>query len=278
MRRIAFSLSVCITVLLVAAVASADAPASLDAGYRLMYSFEFPSAGREFGRWSVDHPGDPLGPVSEAASLLFSELQRLGILQAQFFLDDSSFTSRGGLAPDRALGERFAGLLDTGATLARARLARDASDRDALFAMALVNGLHSDYAALVERRNMVSLSYSKEGAQWARRLLAVAPDCADAYLATGINDYIVGSLPAPARWLLRIAGYAGNKEKGIEQLQLTARRGHLLAPLARILLALAYLRDGKRPMARQMLAALNSDFPANPLFARELKRLEAGGD
>lgn len=255
--------------------AAADTRPSLDAGYRLMYGFQFPSAEREFGQWRLDHPEDPLGPVSEAAVLLFSEFNRLGILQAQFFVDDSSFTSSPRQPADGPLRARFMAMLDMSTALARTRLAREPTDRDGLFAMALANGLRADYTALVEHRNLASLAYTKEGAQWANRLLAVAPGYADAYLATGIGNYIVGSIPAPARWVLRIAGYAGDKKKGIEQLQLTARRGRLLAPLARILLAIAYLRDGNLTGAREMLAALSSDFPSNPLFARELRRLEA---
>ena len=254
------------------------AGSSLDAGYRSMYGFDFRSAEHEFRDWRRDNPDDPLGPVSEGANLLFSELARLGVLQAQFFVDDSSFTSGLRPAPDRALHARFDSALDEGARLARARLARAPREPDSLFAMALVNGLRADYASLVEGRNVASLSYTREGARWAGKLLAAAPAYADAYLATGINDYIIGSIPTPVRWLLRLAGYAGDKKKGIEQLRVTAERGRLLAPLARILLGIAYLREGDRVHAREMLVALDRDFPSNPLFAREIKRLDAGGN
>ncbi len=276
-RMIGLSL-LCAALLTVLLPVAALAGPSLDAGYRSMYGFQFPSAEREFQQWRLDHPDDPLGPVSQAANLLFSELARLGILQAQFFVDDSSFTSLSRPAPDRALRARFDAALDEGATLARARLARAPRDADALFAMALVNGLQADYTALVEGRNVASLSYTREGARWAKKLLAAAPWYADAYLATGISDYIIGSIPAPVRWVLRVAGYAGDKKKGIEQLQVAASRGRLLAPLARILLGIAYLREGDRARARDMLAALNRDFPSNPLFAREIRRLDAGGN
>jgi hypothetical protein len=168
-------------------VRAAD-PASLEAGYGLMYSFDFDSAGREFGHWTADHPGHPLGPVSEAANLLVSELSRMGILEAQFFVNDASFTRSRRLDPDQAARARFEAALADGAGLASARLLRDAGDRDALFAMALISGLRADYAALVEQRSMASLSFTREGVRWADRLLAVAPDCADARLASGISE------------------------------------------------------------------------------------------
>jgi len=57
---------------------------------------------------------------------------------------------------------------------------------------------------------------------------------------------------------------------------LTAERGHYLAPFARILLAIAYVREKDKPRALDMLTSLRSDFPGNSLFPREIARLETG--
>lgn len=249
---------------------------SLEAGYGMMYSFDFAAAGHQFRAWATEHPDNPLGPASQAANVLVSELSRLGILEAQFFVNDSSFTRTRRLAPDQAAHARFEATLDEAARLAGERLQADANDRDALFAMALVSGLRADYAGLIEQRSMAALSHTREGARWADRLLAVAPDYADARVATGISEYIVGSLFAPLRWVLRLGGYSGNKSDGLEQVRIAAERGRLLAPLARILLSIAYQREGDRAKARAIVAGLCRDFPANPLFARELVRLDAG--
>jgi hypothetical protein len=56
---------------------------------------------------------------------------------------------------------------------------------------------------------------------------------------------------------------------------LTAERGQYLAPFARILLAIAYVREKDKPKAREILSSLQSEFPKNPLFAREIARLQA---
>jgi hypothetical protein len=260
----------------VPATARASEPASLEAGYRLMYSFDFVAAGREFSQWTAGHPGHPLGPVSQADNLLVSELSRLGILDAELFASDESFTRRRRVEADQAVRMRFEAALADAARFADARLLRDPDDRDALFAMALVSGLRADYATLVEQHTMASLSYTRDGVRWANRLIAVAPDCADARLATGISEYVVGSLVAPLRWMLRLGGYSGNKSAGIEQVRFVAEHGRLLAPLARILLSIAYLREGDRAKAGEILAGLCRDFPGNPLFAREMLRLNRG--
>jgi hypothetical protein len=153
------------------------------------------------------------------------------------------------------------------------RLSRDPRDRDALLAMTLNSGLRSDFAALIEKRNVAALHYTKEATTWANQLLAADPTCSDAHLASGVSRYIIGSMAAPVRWILRIGGIAGDKAEGIAELQITARDGQLLAPYARILLAIAYVREKQPGRARELLIALQQEFPNNPLFGHELARL-----
>jgi len=42
------------------------------------------------------------------------------------------------------------------------------------------------------------------------------------------------------------------------------------------LLAIAYGRDHDKQHARQLLAQLHDEFPANPLFPQEMARLDKG--
>ena len=72
-----------------------------------------------------------------------------------------------------------------------------------------------------------------------------------------------------------MGGVSGDKKQGIVELQMTADHGQYLGPFARILLAIAYVRDKDNARAREVLAALRDEFPKNPLFAREIARLDA---
>ena len=108
--------------------------------------------------------------------------------------------------------------------MAKSSLSRDARDREALLAMTFAKGLRSDFAALIEKRNLASLHYTKEATAWASQLLAVDPACYDAHLAGGVSRYIVGSMAAPVRWILRLGGVAGDKAGGIAELQTTAAK------------------------------------------------------
>ncbi len=258
--------------------AVADPPsAGLNSGFRRLYDLDFTGAQKEFESWEKLNPENPMGPVSEAAAVLFSEFNRLGVLEAQFYEDDSIFAARKKYEADPEQRTRFQQHLSRAEDLARSRLSHDARDLDALLAMTLANGLRSDFAALIEKRNLASLHYTKEATAWAQQLLAADPTCYDAHLASGVSRYIVGSMAAPVRWGLRLGGVSGDKAGGIAELQTTAAQGHLLAPFARILLAIAYVREKELPQARELLLALQRDFPDNALFDRELARLDKSG-
>ncbi len=265
----------CLLLLVAVPGAFAELPsAGLNRGFLRLYDLDFSGAQKEFESWEKLNPDNPMGPASEAAGVLFSEFNRLGVLEAQFYVDDSVFSARKKYDADPQQRARFDQQLTRAEDLAKSRLSRDARDRDALLAMTFAAGLRSDFAALIEKRNLASLHYTKEATAWAGQLLAADPNCYDAHLAGGVSRYIVGSMAAPVRWVLRLGGVAGDKAGGITELQTTAAQGHLLAPFARILLAIAYVREKELPRARELLLALEKDFPDNALFGRELARLD----
>jgi len=247
----------------------------LDKGFSGLYNLDFGAAQADFATWQKLHPDDPMGPASEAAGFLFAEFNRLGVLEAQFYENDDQFAQRPKLTPDPALHDNFQKAIARTETLAKAKLTKDPKDRDALFATTLSAGLQADYAALIEKRNMASLHYTKQASISAQQLLAVCPDCYDALLATGFSKYIIGSMSAPVRWILRMGGLPADKQGGISDLQTTAAHGHYLAPFARILLAIAYAREKDRARAVELLAGLQREFPGNTLFPREIEHLRS---
>lgn len=248
---------------------------ALEQGYFGLYNLDFAGAQKDFETWETLHPDGPVGPVSEAAGFLFSEFNRLGVLEAQFYENDKAFAARPKVLPDPKVKEKFQAAIDRGEQLSSARLQKNPQDRDALFARTLAAGLQADYAALIERRNLASLRFTKEASASAEQLLVVCHDCYDGLLATGFSKYIIGSMAAPARWVLRLGGLPADKQSGLADLRTTAARGHYLAPFARILLAIAYVRDKNQTAALQILSGLRRDFPGNPLFPREIARLES---
>lgn len=275
--RIRAVLVVCLAAILPAArsraVDSLTEATQLDAGFHDLYELRFTEARAEFAAWERAHPEDPLGPASEAASYLFEEFYAQGVLSSEFFLDDKRFL--GGIQgkPNAQRGAAFKAAVARAQELSKRLLRTSARDAGALFALTIATGMLADYASLIEKRQLECLHYIREAERHAQALLAVRPDAADAYLALGAANYIIGCLPAHTRFFLWFGGIHGDKRGGMDQLQTSASRGHYLRPFAKTLLALAALREKQYTLARTNFQELAAEFPQNPIFSRELAKL-----
>jgi hypothetical protein len=245
----------------------------LDPGYVDLYNLDFAGAHKQFSAWIQAHPEDPLGSASDAAAYLFGEFDRLSVIDVQLFADQNRFDSRGKLTPDPAVRQAFEDRADQTNRLADAALARNPADANALYAKTLVCGMRSDYALMIEKRDMEALSYSKQATALSRQTLALQPTMYDAYMASGVENYMLSLKWAPLRWMLSWTGAGTDRELGIHQLQVTASQGHYLAPFARMMLAVAAIRDGHAQQARDILTALAKEFPRNSLYIRERDRI-----
>ena len=225
----------------------------LDAGFHLLYELKPEEARARFAAWQASHPEDPLASASEAASYLFEECFRQGVLTSEFFLDNKRFLGKIAIKPDQELRDAFFAAELRAQDLARLQLETDPEDVNALFAMTLSLGMEADYASLIEKHQLESIQKIREADKFAKKLLAVNPDAADAYLTLGVANYIIGSLPALKRFFLHFKGISGDKRGGIQQLEIAAARGRYLRPFAKILLAMAALREKKIDLARIQL-------------------------
>jgi hypothetical protein len=106
----------------------------------------------------------------------------------------------------------------------------------------------------------------KQGRILAQQLLQQKPDAYDALLAVGVENYLTGIKPAPVRWMLRLGGIKPDKEQGIRELEQTAAHGDLLKPFAKLLLAVAALRDKNDAQGCGLLHELAVAYPRNPLY------------
>jgi hypothetical protein len=246
--------------------ANAMAPTEIERGFQSMYNLEFEQAHQDFSTWERLHPEDPLGPVSQAAGYLFGEFARLGILESQLFTSDKNFEARSKLAPDPKVRDEFNGAVARGDQLADAALKQHPEDSNALFAKILALGLRSDYVAMIDKQDFAALRYMKQGRILAQQLLKQKPDEYDALLAVGVENYLTGIKPAPVRWMLSLGGIDPDKQQGIRELQETAAHGNLLKPFAKLLLAVAALRDKNNTQGCDLLRELATAYPRNALY------------
>jgi hypothetical protein len=245
----------------------------LDRGYFDMYDVNFAAAHTVFQQWLAHHPDDSLAAASDAAAYLFGEFDRLHIIDVQLFADQSKFDSRSRLTPDPAVRKSFDDRTAQAERLADQALARNPKDPTAFYTKTLIYGMRSDYALMIDKRDLAALNLTKQASAYSHQALALDPHMYDAYLASGVENYMLSLKSAPLRWILGVTGASTNKEEGIRLLTLTANQGHYLAPFARMMLAVAAIRDGNPQQARTILIALSKQYPDNSLYERQLARI-----
>ncbi len=245
-------------------------PSAIDWAFSRMYNCDFAGAHSILEEQISKHPDDPLLYSVRAAAFLYSEFQRLKILEADFFANDDRITDRKKLHPDPLIRAELFKMTGEARKRAGARLAISPDDRDAMFAMCMASGVETDYTSLVEKKYIRSYSLSKETQRYARQLLALNPPFYDAYLTLGSAEYVVGNLNFFFRLFIRFDQIEGNKQKAIEELKSVVDKGRYFPPFAKILLSVIYLREDQPQKALVLLREMERDFPENPLFRQEI--------
>jgi len=256
---------------------SVDA-SQLDQGYRAMYNLDFNGAHRAFDDFEHQQPADPFGPASQAAAYLFSEFERLKVLRSEFFAEDKSFLGAPKLKADPAVKAQFEKALGQSRELAEKMLKDGKTPERAMFASIVCTALRADYLAMIEKENWQALNEIKDARTHAEALLAQHPDLKDGYLSVGVENYLLSQKGAPVRMFLRLTGAQTDKDTGIQKLKIVAAEGHYFKPYAKILLAIAAVRDKNNAAAGQLMAELSREFPGNSLFKDEVKKLSCSMD
>jgi hypothetical protein len=241
----------------------------LNNGFDLLYEQRFAEARETFANWVSRNPKEPFGEVALAASYLFEELSRQNVLTSDFFLNEKKFLHGVDETPNPERMMYFRDALAQARQLAQDRQKTDPNDGEALLALTLAAGMESDALSILEKKHLEALKRMKEANKYAKQLLAQHPDAADAYVAPGIANYIIGSQSAGSRFVLRFGGIHGDKQLGMEQVAKTAENGRYLRPFAKIILALAARRENQNALAQRLLRELKEQYPDNVLFASE---------
>jgi hypothetical protein len=241
----------------------------LSAGFDLLYQQRFAEAREAFASWEFRNPGQPFGQVAIAAGYLFEELSRQGVLTSDFFLNEKKFLHGIEGSPDPERMSHFRDALARACELARERQKTNPKDGEALLALTLAAGMESDAESILQKKHLAGLKSMKKANGYAKELLAQYPDAADAYIATGIANYVIGSQSGGTRFALWFGGIHGDKRLGMEQVARTVENGRYLRPFAKIILALAARREKQDALAQRLFRELSEQYPDNEQFASE---------
>src|ERR1700675_3076145 len=124
----------------------------LASGFHLLYTQNFAEGREKFADWESQHPDEPFVQVAVAASYLFEELYRQDVLSSDFFLNEKKFLNGIEGNPDPARMKSFQDALDRARKLAKERLAKNARDPEAFFALTLAAGMESNADLVLKKQ------------------------------------------------------------------------------------------------------------------------------
>ncbi|MBV9929188.1 MAG: tetratricopeptide repeat protein [Acidobacteria bacterium] len=239
-----------------------------DGGNRALYNLDFAAARACFSELARLFPQHPAGSQYLANTLLFETLYKMGRLHAPLY-GTKSFHTQGDDKADPELANRFWSLTRDAQQVASARLKQHPDDAEALYYLGNVLALKATYEEAVEHKHTAALSDGCKAVELHRQVIKLDPKYPDAELTVGLYDYIVGSLPLPAKLVAGVFGARGSKKRGLAAVERVAKEGTGARDQARTLLVILYAREKRYGEAAEQARQLAADFPRNYLYQLE---------
>ena len=236
------------------------------------YNLEYDPAIAIFEKLRDADPNNPTWHNQVAIAYFYKQLYVAGVLQGDLFsASNKFFRKKVDVAP--LLKDRFWKANETAIRLCEQRLKKDKNDQEALYACGIAYATRSTYQGLIERAKLAFIGSANKANEYHSRLLELNPRYYDAYLLPGVYDFVLGSLPAPLRFLLFFTGLSGDKERGLRSVESTAQWGERAREDAKILLTVMYRREKRFVDARRTVAELSESFPRNYILPLEIASL-----
>ena len=242
-------------------------------GYDHFYNLEYDQAIADFKANIAQHPDDPSAWNHLAHAILYRAMYRGGALESQLVTGSNPFLRRDKVKTTAAEDQEFYDAINKSISLCRAKLATTPAAADALSAMGVAYALRANYNFLVRKAWMDALHDASRANDAVRKAICLEPGDVDARLIPGVYDYVVADLPWGYRFLTFLAGFHGNRERGIHTLQTVAREGKTDKVDAQILLVAIYRREKRPAEALPLLNDLIQHYPRNHLLRFEVVQM-----
>ncbi len=238
------------------------------------YNLDYDQALELFRAEAVSRPA--AGAFNHVAqTIVFRAMFRAGVLDSGMVANAGSVMQMKKVPVTAADDAEFNTAMRRAIELAQARLQHDANDTGALYSLGVSHGLMGNYDAVVQKKYFDALRESTLARKLHNRAVEIDPAFVDARLTQGLNDYIVGSLPLAWRMLGFLGGFHGDRQRGIQTLELVAERGTANQTDAKVMLIPIYRREKEADRSIALLNDLIARLPRNYLLHFELAEVFA---
>ena len=237
-------------------------------GYEALYNLDYEGARQRFKKMIDIAPNHPAGAQCYASSLWLQQLNEAWELKSTLY--SSEAYASGKAKVDRRRAEEFRSWIRRAKLLSEARLRQNPRDVEARYFLGAAEGLEAAFTGGVERKFMAALRSGSSAVDHHREVLKLSPQFRDAELTIGLQNYIVGSLPLPAKMIAGTMGVRGSKKRGLAALERVASEGQWARDVARVLLIDLYKREKRWNDALKLARELSEKYPRNYLFKLQM--------
>jgi tetratricopeptide (TPR) repeat protein len=248
---------------------------ALSPGFEAFYNLDYDTSVAVFEREVQRQPDDPARYNHLAQAILYREMYLAGALESELVTGNNPFLRRAKLDQHPEALRRFDEAIARSMALSEKRIQNNPRDVDALYANCVAYGFRANFNFLVRKAWIDALRDATTSRKLCDKVLALNPGFTDARLVQGVHDYVVGSLSFGYRVLGFLAGFSGDRERGIRTVERVAREGKSNRLDAQILLGVVYRRERRPQDAVPIVLELVRQFPRNHLFRLELVQMYA---
>jgi len=212
-------------------------------------------------------PQDPAALRGLAIGLWLSISYGRGNMTVDDYLGGVSVSRQAtaGAPPSEEAATAFRDTLDRALAMGRKQVEMNPRNAEAHYQVGAALGLRASYIATVEGSPGRAFRAAREAYNEQEKVLNLDPRRRDAGLIVGTYRYIVSALSLPLRWAAYMAGFGGDKARGIRMIEDAVTYGGDNQEDARFTLILVYNRERQYDRALQQLEQLRAKYPQNRL-------------
>ena len=232
----------------------------------LVYNLDYDDATREM---EAAVRADPSDAAAERGLAMIPWLQisfSRGAVTVDEYLGSISKQNVALRQPPADLAQRFQRHSARALQLAEADVTRRPRDPEALYQLGTAVGLQAAYSATVEGKILGAFRAARRAYDAHEQVLELSPARKDAGLVVGTYRYVVSAMSFPVRMMAYVAGFGGDKDRGLRMIEEAAASNTEAAPDARFALVLLYNREARYDDALRVLAELRKEFPRNRIL------------
>jgi len=207
----------------------------------------------------------------QKAEQIFGDLKQLNRDDPRAYFLDSlipfwSYFFAGEQAKD---AKEFMDISEMAITLSQAHLHKNPSDTNMVLMLSALYGYRSLVAAS-ENSYSTAVKNGLTGFKYTRQILSLDSEDPRALIGKGIFLYMLGSVPAQARWVTNMMGFKGDVESGLEKLKQASSSDSYVSTDARMILYYLYQLEKKHKLALEQISFLADKYPENMIFKYKL--------